>query len=52
MVCFIVGAILSASAGWFGMKIATVSNVKTTEAAKTGHFFPGFSFSFSFSFPE
>ena len=36
MVCFIVGAILSASAGWFGMKIATVSNVKTMEAAKTG----------------
>ena len=33
MVCFIVGAILSASAGWFGMKIAAVSNVKTMEAA-------------------
>ena len=36
MVCFIVGAVLSASAGWFGMKIATVSNVKTMEAAKSG----------------
>ena len=35
-VCFVIGAILSASAGWFGMKIATVSNVKTMEAAKTG----------------
>jgi len=31
--CFLVGAILSASAGWFGMIIATDSNVRTTHAA-------------------
>ena len=35
-VCFVFGAILSASAGWGGMKIATAANVKTMEAAKTG----------------
>lgn len=32
---FIVGAILSALAGFIGMKIATKSNVRTAEAAKT-----------------
>jgi inorganic pyrophosphatase len=31
--CFLVGAILSASAGWRGMDIATDANVKTTQAA-------------------
>ncbi len=32
---FVVGAIFSATAGYIGMKIATKSNVRTTEAAKT-----------------
>lgn len=31
--CFLVGASLSATAGWFGMVIATDSNVRTTHAA-------------------
>jgi K(+)-stimulated pyrophosphate-energized sodium pump len=34
-ISFIVGAIFSASAGFIGMKIATKSNVRTTQAAKT-----------------
>lgn len=34
-ISFIVGAIFSATAGFIGMKIATKSNVRTTEAAKT-----------------
>jgi len=32
--CFLVGAILSAAAGWFGMIIATDANVRTTHAAR------------------
>jgi K(+)-stimulated pyrophosphate-energized sodium pump len=35
-VCFIVGASLSALAGYIGMKAATYANVRTTNAAKTG----------------
>ena len=31
---FIVGAVLSASAGYFGMKIATTANARTSEAAR------------------
>ncbi len=31
---FIIGATLSASAGWFGMEIATTANARTTEAAE------------------
>jgi K(+)-stimulated pyrophosphate-energized sodium pump len=31
--CFLAGAILSASAGWLGMVIATDANVRTTQAA-------------------
>merc|ERR1719201_575055 len=31
--CFVIGAILSALAGWFGMVIATDANVRTTQAA-------------------
>jgi K(+)-stimulated pyrophosphate-energized sodium pump len=31
--CFLAGAILSASAGWFGMVVATDANVRTTQAA-------------------
>lgn len=33
---FIVGAICSGLAGWFGMKVATKANVRTTNAARTG----------------
>ena len=33
---FLIGAIASASAGYIGMNIAVRSNVKTTEAAKSG----------------
>jgi len=32
-VCFLAGAILSASAGWAGMLVATDANVRTTQAA-------------------
>lgn len=34
-IAFIVGAIFSATAGYIGMRIATKSNVRTAEAAKT-----------------
>ncbi|MCA9513757.1 MAG: sodium/proton-translocating pyrophosphatase, partial [Myxococcales bacterium] len=34
-VAFIVGAICSASAGYFGMRVATAANVRTTAAART-----------------
>ena len=34
-VSFLVGAFLSALAGYFGMKIATKANVRTTQAART-----------------
>ena len=30
--CFLFGAILSASCGWMGMKIATLANIRTTLA--------------------
>jgi len=36
MLCFVTGAVLSASAGWAGMKVATQTNVKTMEAARSG----------------
>ncbi len=34
--CFILGAILSLLAGFFGMKAATYANVRTTQAARDG----------------
>jgi K(+)-stimulated pyrophosphate-energized sodium pump len=34
--CFIVGATLSAAAGYFGMSAATYANVRTTNAARRG----------------
>ncbi|MCA9321879.1 MAG: sodium-translocating pyrophosphatase [Planctomycetes bacterium] len=34
-ISFVAGAILSATAGWIGMRVATKSAVRTTEAAKT-----------------
>lgn len=34
--CFVIGAFLSASAGWNGMVVATDANVKTTQAADKG----------------
>jgi K(+)-stimulated pyrophosphate-energized sodium pump len=34
-VSFIIGAVFSATAGYFGMKIATKANVRTTQAART-----------------
>jgi len=36
MLCFLVGTALSAAAGWAGMEVATIANVKTMEAAKEG----------------
>merc|ERR1719399_2712006 len=36
MICFLIGAILSALSGWIGMDVATQSNVRTMEAAKRG----------------
>jgi K(+)-stimulated pyrophosphate-energized sodium pump len=33
--CFLAGALLSASAGWGGMSVATDANVRTTQAADT-----------------
>ncbi|MEM7092864.1 MAG: sodium-translocating pyrophosphatase [Actinomycetota bacterium] len=35
-VAYVVGAILSASAGWAGMTVATMANARTTHAAITG----------------
>ena len=34
-ICFLVGSIFSALAGWFGMQISTRANVRTTEACRT-----------------
>lgn len=34
-ICFILGAVMSGSAGWIGMKIATYANVRVSNAART-----------------
>ncbi|MBC7474236.1 MAG: sodium-translocating pyrophosphatase, partial [Candidatus Sericytochromatia bacterium] len=34
-ISFLIGAVFSATAGYFGMKIATKANVRTTQAART-----------------
>ncbi|MEM4336668.1 MAG: sodium-translocating pyrophosphatase, partial [Candidatus Woesearchaeota archaeon] len=34
-ICFLVGALFSALAGYFGMRVATTANVRTTSAART-----------------
>ena len=39
-VSYIIGAILSASAGYIGMTVATMANARTTEAAKGGRLKP------------
>ena len=35
-ICFVVGALFSIGAGFFGMKAATKSNVRTAQSAETG----------------
>lgn len=46
-VCFIVGAIFSTLAGYFGMNVATKANVRTANAAKTSGMNKALSIAFS-----
>ena len=46
-VCFIIGAIFSTLAGYFGMTVATKANVRTANAARTGGMNKALSIAFS-----
>ncbi len=46
-VCFIVGALFSTLAGYFGMTVATKANVRTAAAAKDGGLSPALKVAFS-----
>lgn len=46
-VCFIVGALFSTLAGYFGMNVATKANVRTANAARTGGMNKALSIAFS-----
>ncbi len=46
-VCFLVGAIFSTAAGFFGMQVATKANVRTANAARTGGMNQALSVAFS-----
>ncbi len=45
--CFVVGAVFSASAGFFGMRVATKANVRTANAAKNSGMHKALSVAFS-----
>lgn len=46
-VCFVVGAVFSTLAGYFGMTVATKANVRTANAARTGGMNKALSIAFS-----
>ena len=46
-ICFIVGALFSTLAGYFGMNVATKANVRTANAAKEGGMNKALSIAFS-----
>ena len=46
-VCFVIGAVLSTLAGFFGMTVATKANVRTANAAKDGGMNKALSIAFS-----
>ncbi len=46
-VCFVVGALFSTLAGYFGMNVATKANVRTANAARTGGMNKALSIAFS-----
>eukprot|EP00931_Biecheleriopsis_adriatica_P034858 TRINITY_DN2010_c0_g1_i2.p1 TRINITY_DN2010_c0_g1~~TRINITY_DN2010_c0_g1_i2.p1 ORF type:complete len:835 (+),score=197.21 TRINITY_DN2010_c0_g1_i2:42-2507(+) len=45
--CFLVGALLSGGAGWFGMSVATDGNVRTTVACASGSLNDGLGVAFT-----